>query len=147
MCLILFGSSRGSKQADFPGDGASTPLLFLFGSFGGKEQGAHIPVAKAIDGKFPAIDDFQETGVLDGPRVECAITLAVFAQPLANGLGFFAQGRLFIHHGQGAEITLIGRVADLSPLRQIGHAPPQDTPSLLLFRVVLVARHTLNSFG
>ena len=35
------------------------PLLFLFGRFGGEQQGAQIPVAKAIDGKLSAIDDFQ----------------------------------------------------------------------------------------
>ena len=52
------------------------------------------------------------------------MTLAVFAQRTANRLGFPAQGRFLIHHGQGAEITLIGRVAELGAPWQVGHAPP-----------------------
>ena len=47
--------TMGSEQADFAGDGAGTPLLFPFGSFGGKEQRAQIPVAKATRGSLSRI--------------------------------------------------------------------------------------------
>ena len=56
----------GSEQAALAGDGAGPLLLFLFASFGGKKQGAQIAVAKTVDGKFAAIDDFQKTSVWVG---------------------------------------------------------------------------------
>src|ERR1700690_4382244 len=107
----------GSEQSQLAGDGGGS-APFLFGRpFPGMEQSAQVAVAQPGQRKLPTADRFEQRSVLGRPGVERPVTVTVDRGWTAEGRSLFPQGRFARDTGQGLQITVVGRVADLAASR------------------------------
>ena len=107
-------------------------LLTLFSSIlaGRVKMGANIAVAKAVEQKFPTVDDGHELGIAIPQRIERSVTLTLAPdRPTHPGRLFFKRG-LHMDCSQSRQMPLGGRPTHFSTPIKVGHASAQDTPLL-----------------
>jgi hypothetical protein len=89
----LLRGAMGSQHSEFAGDGSGAAARFVRRNRGsGKEQGLQVAVAKAVDGRLPAIDGQKERQIVGLKGVEVAYAAAISGHAFFDGGRRFAQG-------------------------------------------------------
>ena len=103
LCAANFVQNAvGAQQPQLPGYPRTTPALFdgIAGILT-KEQSAHVAVAHALDGKFAATDDRQQSLIFAAPGAQAAVAASVADEGATDWLSQFAQGPPCLDAGQG----------------------------------------------
>src|SRR5258707_4616264 len=114
-------------------------LLTLFSPIltGRVKMSPNIAVTKALERKFPAVDDGYELSITIPQRIERSVALTLVPhRPTHPGRLFLKRG-LYMDRSQSRQMPLGGRPTHLGPPIKVGHASAQDAPLLGTAGVIL----------
>jgi hypothetical protein len=98
---------------------------------------AHIAVTKAIERKFPAVDEGHELSITIPQRIERSVTLTLVPHRPTHPSRLFLKRGLYMDRSQSRQMPLGGRPTHFGTPIKVGHASAQDAPLLGTAGVIL----------
>src|SRR5258707_6546813 len=120
----------GSQQS--PAPSLRHHLLMLFSPIltGRVKMSPNIAVTKAIERKFPAVDDGHELSITIPQRIERSVALTLVPHRPTHPSRLFLKRGLYMNRSQSRQMPLGGRPTHLGTPIKVGHASAQDAPLL-----------------
>src|SRR5258707_9911347 len=127
----------GSQQS--PAPSLRHHLLMLFSPIltGRVKMSPNIAVTKAIERKFPAVDDGHELSITIPQRIKRSVALALVPNRPTHLCRLLLKRGLYMDRSQSRQMPLGGRPTHLGPPIKVGHASAQDAPLLGTAGVIL----------
>src|SRR5688572_2945894 len=148
MSLRHFGDQAvRPQQSQLPSHGGHLPALFGFVLARPVEMGTHVAVAKAVERKFPPVDDRHESGVVVCQRIKRPVALTVVPNRPTHYGGLFLKRGLHMDRSQSRQMARGGRPTHFGSPIKIGHAWAQDAPLFGTAGVALRRTKTAKIFG
>src|SRR5258707_8273437 len=108
----------------------------------------NIAVTKAIERKFPAVDDGHELSITIPQRIERSVALTLVPHRPTHPSRLFLKRGLYMDRSQSRQMPLGGRPTHLGTPIKVGHASAQDPRHCLGLRGFFsAARKLRNSLG
>src|SRR5438105_3538876 len=114
-------------------------LLTLFSAIlgGCVKVSANIAVAKAVEQKFPTVNDTHQLGIAIPQRIERSVALTLVLNGPTHPSGWFFKRGLHMDRSQRRQMPFSGRPTHFGPSIKVGHASAQDAPLLGTAGVIL----------
>src|SRR5258707_6196995 len=97
----------------------------------------NIAVTKAIERKFPAVDDGHELSITIPQRIKRSVALALVPNRPTHLCRLLLKRGLYVDRSQSSQMPLGGRPPHLGTPIKVGHASAQDAPLLGTAGVIL----------